>query len=451
MKNFKHKHFAFCICLTLIVSLLFTSSALALDFKEPSNTISGDVDGDQKVTSEDALLTLQHSVGKTTLAIDRAAAAKVSGSGDVSTADALLILQYSTGKIAVFPCDEVKEARIKELLNLKQELRFGQDGKFTVLQLSDPQEKGIVPPLTQNIIRSFVEAAEPDLVIFTGDNIYDDYVYQQTYGKPMDREGFIGYFRDLSKPMEEKGIPWCMVFGNHDSEFLPFSRKEQMEICMESFEHFVGMVGDENISGIGNYVLPVLRSDSDKIGFNVWALDTGDYLDNWQEGLGDQVVLENNLYNGSSYDYIHLDQQLWYWNTSVALEEYNGAKIPGAMYVHIPLNEFAIIAQNPGATGMTGIKDEGIGASSINSGMFTTILKRGDVKGFYAGHAHNNNFAGKYCGIELGFCGAISYYDYGGWEGHQPHRSTCSGRVLEVDENDAWNFTTSLLLYQDLI
>ena len=66
--------------------------------------ILGDADGDGKITSTDARLVLQLSVGKiheSDLAVP--AAADVDGDGSVTSTDARLILQYSVGKITEWP------------------------------------------------------------------------------------------------------------------------------------------------------------------------------------------------------------------------------------------------------------------------------------------------------------------------------------------------------------
>ena len=75
------------------------------DPRQPGD--AGDVDGDGKVTSTDARLTLQLAVEK----IDREdlaypAAADVDGDGKVTSTDARMILQYSVGKIDGFPVTE---------------------------------------------------------------------------------------------------------------------------------------------------------------------------------------------------------------------------------------------------------------------------------------------------------------------------------------------------------
>ena len=59
------------------------------------------------VEVSDALLTLQHAVGKIVLEGNALTAAKVSDDGNaVSVTDALLILQKSVGKIDKFPIEK---------------------------------------------------------------------------------------------------------------------------------------------------------------------------------------------------------------------------------------------------------------------------------------------------------------------------------------------------------
>lgn len=102
-------------------------------------------------------------------------------------------------------------------------------------------------------------------------------------------------------------------------------------------------------SDIGNYVLPILTNDETSIAFNVWAIDTGDYNQNLNtDGLyydyKNPELIEKGYYTsydpGSKYDFVKYDQQLWYYTKSMIMENYNGAKIPGAMFAHVCLPEF---------------------------------------------------------------------------------------------------------------
>lgn len=66
---------------------------------EASSEILGDVDGDGQVTSYDALLALQHSVGKNVIPEERLSSADMDDDGQITSYDALIILQRSVGKI----------------------------------------------------------------------------------------------------------------------------------------------------------------------------------------------------------------------------------------------------------------------------------------------------------------------------------------------------------------
>lgn len=68
--------------------------------------ILGDVSGDKRITAEDALITLQHAVGKLTLTGNQLLAANVDGNEKVDATDALLILQRTVIKIDKFPIED---------------------------------------------------------------------------------------------------------------------------------------------------------------------------------------------------------------------------------------------------------------------------------------------------------------------------------------------------------
>ncbi len=71
--------------------------------RTPVTTVAGDVNGDEKIDSTDARLTLQYAVKKIGAASLDAAAADADGNGRVDSTDARLILQYAVKKIDTFP------------------------------------------------------------------------------------------------------------------------------------------------------------------------------------------------------------------------------------------------------------------------------------------------------------------------------------------------------------
>ena len=68
---------------------------------EPEYTL-GDVDGEDGITTTDALLVLQHVAEKETLTGSNFSAADVDKNGKIDTTDAILILQYVAEKIKSF-------------------------------------------------------------------------------------------------------------------------------------------------------------------------------------------------------------------------------------------------------------------------------------------------------------------------------------------------------------
>lgn len=87
---------------------IFLSIALTLAFVLSANAAVryGDVTGDNKVNSSDALLVLMAKVGLKTLNADQKKAADVDGNGTINSSDALLILNYSVGIVKTFPIEK---------------------------------------------------------------------------------------------------------------------------------------------------------------------------------------------------------------------------------------------------------------------------------------------------------------------------------------------------------
>ncbi len=69
-------------------------------------------------------------------------------------------------------------------------------------------------------IKSTVDKTNPDLVIFTGDNT----LYSDTEEKLRANIDIIAGY------LEEKQIPWCHVYGNHDYENKALSKYDQHQI-----------------------------------------------------------------------------------------------------------------------------------------------------------------------------------------------------------------------------
>ncbi len=92
------KKFVSAITALLLAALFCINAFAAFNY--------GDVNGDKKINSSDALIVLMHSTGVSSLKGDFKKAADVSGDGTINSTDALLILNYSVGYIKVFPAED---------------------------------------------------------------------------------------------------------------------------------------------------------------------------------------------------------------------------------------------------------------------------------------------------------------------------------------------------------
>ena len=324
-----------------------------------------------------------------------------------------------------------KDTKIPESIReQKHILRFGENGEFRVLVLSDTH--GFPPvPCAETIaaVNLLIEREKPDLLLFCGDNILGCETEEQL-------RGCIGA---LAAYPEEHHIPWAHVFGNHDDEcskkggrrLQTLHRSVQQKIY-ESYPYCVSKAGPENIPGSGNYVLPVYAADKSRTDpvFAVWGLDS--HADVYDSPLsGQAAILKNTMYQGESGAtgaYIPFAQIRWYFSTSEELEAFAGHRVPGLMAFHIPREEFYEVALNPEETSMTGEKRESVCASPFNSGLFAAMMERGDIKAVCCGHDHVNDYAGTFCGICLAYVSHVGYETY-------HNESMMGGRVFVIRED----------------
>lgn len=325
-------------------------------------------------------------------------------------------------------------------LHTKIPLKFRADGKFRILMVSDIHGgAGYAADKTIRALQALVDETKPDLVLFGGDTAGPGVIHIETAEQL--REMLDG----LSSPMENAGIPWAHVYGNHDDNF-GLSNAEQQTVY-EAYPHCVSKAGPTDISGVGNYVLPVYSADGERILFNVFGLDSHSGMREFTEEFGlaaDTKFFQPSSLAQSGYDTVHFDQIAWYWQTSRALEQYSGAKIPALMFLHIPLPEHALITMHRDDCKFEGGQLEDVACTPLNGGLFSACLQRGDVRGIFCGHDHVNDFCGEYCGIRLGYDGFLSY--------HACHKNLIrGGRVFDLSADDPAKMETYMVRVHDLL
>lgn len=281
------------------------------------------------------------------------------------------------------------------------------EGKLKIVQLTDihwdPQSKNCAQ--TAQTIEAVLALEKPDIAMLTGDVVTE---------KP-GPEGW----KAIIALLEKAQVPFTVMMGNHDAEVMP--KKEIYDLLTQS-PYFIGEKGPETIHGCGNYVVPVYGADHKTTKALLYCIDSNDYPESKDYG---------------TYDWIHFDQVAWYRQTSARFTKENGGNpLPALAFFHIALPEYDAIPNNGT---MLGEKNEGSGASKINSGLFASFIEMGDVMGAFVGHDHDNDFIGTHYQIALAYGRVTGTDAYGDLERGM--------RVIELKENersfDTWVRTPS--------
>lgn len=292
-----------------------------------------------------------------------------------------------------------------------QKLRSSATGEFKILAITDlhytpvPDEHGIA--LTEKLI----EMEQPNLVIVTGDCLS---------GRDCESPQAVrAAVANVAAAMEKKRVPWAIVFGNHDQEHFPKTGLDKHAVLeiYASHPHNLNAGYERGLTGGGNKHLLIWDASETKPVYCIWLLDSNEYV---TEG--------KNTY----YDWIHTDQILWYYQTSIQLEKQYGGKVPGLMFFHIPLREFNDMVNQ---AKIIGARHEPEAPAAINSGMFAAVLERGDVRGIYCGHDHTNNYVGRWKGVELGYVGSVGHRAYPRVPPDDPSNGKVrGGRVFQITQ-----------------
>ncbi len=284
-------------------------------------------------------------------------------------------------------------------------LKFKND-TFKILQIADTQEGNKISPDTLDLINAALDREEPDLVVYSGDQIWGKNAFKG------DRQRVERALDTLTKPVRERKIPFTVCFGNHDRQ-VGLSNEEQLEIY-KSFDCFIGENTD-GIDGCANHTVEIF--DGEELKFLLYLIDSHSNLD-----IG--------------YDCVHENQIEWYRQTRDKYEKEYSRLIPSVVIQHIPLcevfellnevkkgtrgsvrgfrthaNRFYVL--NKDRVNSTGFMKESPADPQINSGEFSAFKEKGEVLGVYFGHDHNNSFNGKVDGIDLGYTQGAGFHVYG--------------------------------------
>ncbi|MCL2512486.1 MAG: metallophosphoesterase family protein [Oscillospiraceae bacterium] len=321
-------------------------------------------------------------------------------------------------------------------------MQFKRNKPFIIMQIADTQEGKNVSRDTLRLINAALDRAEPDLAVFSGDQIQGE---SPAFKSKNAYENVKRTLTDIIRPLEERGVPFAATFGNHDSK-SKISKKEQAEIY-KSFKNCVDFVVNEE--DCGTYTIPIKSSGGEKTVFNIYMVDSGGET------------------KGGGYGPVTERQIDWYRRERDRLKDENGDYVPSMVFQHIPVEEYYNILKKadkktPGAVRAFRkyknqffiLDDKKVwqkesfqeypAVPDINTGEFAAMKEKGDVFAIYVGHDHKNSFAGTHDGMDLGYTPGAGFNNYG-------MGADRGVRVFEINEENPREYKTYTLSFRELI
>lgn len=256
-----------------------------------------------------------------------------------------------------------------------QQLKFRPSGEFKILQftdlhyiLNDPRCDAAI-----DCIGRMAQAEKPDLIVTTGDNIF---------GQPG-----LESMRKIAKTISDQGIPFVMLFGNHDEDYG--ATHHELYDAVQALPHCIQPKRPAGVES-PDYVLTVSSHDGKHEALHLYMLDSHSHTMGPLKRVG-------------HYAWLTHDQVLWYRQQCTALKTRNGGDtVPALAFWHIPTPEWREVATSQKAV-LVGTRKEAVCCPEVNSGMMAAMLEGGDVMGVFCGHDHDNDYAALWQGILLAY------------------------------------------------
>lgn len=270
---------------------------------------------------------------------------------------------------------------------MRRKLKFQKDGSFKIVQLTDlhfgslgNHENRVADDKTFDLMNKIIQEEAPDLVVVTGDLIWSE------------AEGAAETYHKIMAHMSTWGIPFAIVYGNHDSE-ANITREELFDI-QRAYPNSIAERGPKNISGVGNYTLTVHAHNNEEEEALLYFLDSGDYA---PSSLG-------------GYGWVQPNQVGWFVEESRKYAALKEKDIPALAFFHIPTPEYQEVLD---VGEISGNQLEEVCCPKLNSGLFTALLESGNVMGTFVGHDHDNDYCAQFHGISLCYGRITGYNVYG--------------------------------------
>ncbi|KAJ4353616.1 uncharacterized protein N0V89_005346 [Didymosphaeria variabile] len=238
---------------------------------------------------------------------------------------------------------------------------LGPDGQALPVHDADPH--------TVRLVGHILDIEQPDLVVFTGDQLHHDILDSQT-----------ALFKVVA-PVIERSIPWAAIFGNHDSEGdFALSRTAQMALY-EELPFSLCEPGPEKVYGVGNSYIHVYPHKSSDVPMStIYLLDSHGQV--------------NSDTQSPDYEAIQPSQIEWFRHISRESKEkqdtdsHRHHSYKSLVFIHIPFPEFA---DDDKLLRRGGQRREPTEGPSFNTHVYDALVEEG-VTAVGCGHDHVNDF-----------------------------------------------------------
>ncbi len=305
---------------------------------------------------------------------------------------------------------------------------FDSEGKFTVLQLTDPQDDQYPAHKLGDFITKAVENTDPDLVVITGDLVEDERLGDVGTDDKNLQEGVLvdgDYEKTLENvktavaaifaPLENAGVFYTVTQGNNDYK-SGISNEDWLKIYAQ-YPHCIVTDQSDDPDGKIDSFIEIKKFASNEPAFGLWLLDNG-------RGFTD-------------------GQKNWFKKT-------NMQNLPSIVFEHIPIDDVGNLFEKCHIWDSGALIGEGgiyrlnpqIAAGTnyvVSTPCETTdeflMFKEKNVIGAFFGHEHTDGYTGTYDGITMGLTYGCQFAKAGPY----------GYRVVEISQDGT--FTTDLYTY----
>lgn len=282
-----------------------------------------------------------------------------------------------------------------------------QGDELNILQLTDIHLGGSITTIGTDrkaidACYALIREAQPDLILVTGDIVYP--IPYQTFNKNNLKPVY-----QFCAFMNNIGIPWAMVYGNHDTEAIAGYDVKSLEALYRHFKQqddcpMLYADKQPNVYGRYNQYLRI-EDRAGSLNRLIFLIDSNDYV--------------KDAGKVNEYDSVHQDQIEWYSETVDSVSAQEGGTVKSFVFMHIPFQEFAdagraLAAGSGDAVYLFGENREAVSCPDHNSGFFQAILDKGSTEAVFVGHDHVNNMGIRYKGVDLVYSKSIDYLAYPG-------------------------------------